>query len=305
MRIVVLGSAAGGGFPQWNCACANCRRARASDSAAEARTQSSIAVNVDGRRWVLLNASPDLRQQCLARSELHPNGDARNSPIAAVVLTNGDVDHIGGLLSLREGQPLSIYASQEVLQVLSDNPVFGVLDQALVARREMLLDRPTAIETLDRDATGITVTAFPVPGKVPLHLENKVALRETENGNTLGLEVSGGGRRFFYIPGCAALSQRVSTRLQDAPLVFFDGTLWHDREMIEAGLGRKTGKRMGHISMSGEHGTIAAFATIPVERKVFIHINNTNPVLLSDSPERAQAERAGWEIARDGMEIRL
>ena len=306
MHIVVLGSAAGGGFPQWNCACGNCRRARSGDPAALPRTQSSLAVSGDGERWVLLNASPDLRQQCLATPALHPRTGARGSPIAAVVLTNGDVDHIGGLLSLREAQPFALYGSPEVLAVLGANPVFNVLDHKLVERRVMELEEATAIATRDGMHLGLTVTAFAVPGKVPLHLEEASPAIATENGTTIGLQVQAeDGPRFLYVPGCAAMSNSVAARVHGADLVFFDGTLWEDNEMIAAGLGKKTGKRMGHMSISGEDGTLAAFEALNVRRKIFVHINNSNPVLLADSDERAAAERAGWEIAQDGMEIRL
>jgi pyrroloquinoline quinone biosynthesis protein B len=305
MDIIILGSAAGGGFPQWNCACANCRRARAGDPAAEARTQSSLAVSADGRRWVLLNASPDLRQQCFATPRLHPNGAARGSPIAAVVLTNGDVDHVGGLLILRERQPFAVYASPEVRRVLDQNPIFNVLDRTLVSQQSLPLDRSTPIAAADGAALGLSVTPFAVPGKVPLHLEQEGSPLATEDGTTIGLEVSDGSGRFFYIPGCAALNERLARRLEGASLVLFDGTLWRDDEMIANGTGAKTGRRMGHMSMSGQDGSIAAFVPLAVKRKVFIHINNTNPALLADSPERATAEAAGWEIARDGMEIRV
>jgi pyrroloquinoline quinone biosynthesis protein B len=308
MHILVLGSAAGGGFPQWNCNCANCRRARAGESAAPARTQSSLAVSRDGSRWVLLNASPDLRQQILATRRLHPNGGIRASPLAAVVLTNGDVDHIAGLLSLRESQPLALYAAQRVLDVLRANPIFDVLNPACVERRVMPLD--ASIDLADRDGAplGLRVTPFMVPGKAPLYLEEPDGGPGfgAKAGDTVGLEIAADdGRRFFYLPGCAALPPELAGRLVGAPLVFFDGTLWRDDEMIVAGAGPKTGKRMGHMSMSGEHGSIAALAPLGIKRRIFVHMNNTNPVLLADSPECKRARDAGWEPAYDGMEIRL
>lgn len=308
MQILVLGAAAGGGFPQWNCNCGNCRRARAGDSAALPRTQSSLAVSADGVRWLLLNASPDLRQQLLAADRLYPREGVRHSPIAGAVLTNGDVDHVAGLLSLREGEPLALYAAKRVLDVLKSNPVFNVLSPALVARHEMPLDMPVSVSARDGVALGLTVTAFAVPGKVPLYLEDRAAGPGfgTEAGDTVGLEVTNdASRRFFYLPGCAAMPRTLAARIEGAELVFFDGTLWRDDEMIVSGAGTKSGKRMGHMSISGEHGAIAAFAPLGVARKIFVHINNTNPVLLADSPERAEAEAAGWEVAYDGMEIRL
>jgi pyrroloquinoline quinone biosynthesis protein B len=308
MQILVLGSAAGGGFPQWNCDCANCRRARSADPAALPRTQSSLAVSPNGTHWLLLNASPDLRQQILSTPQLHPNGGMRQSPIMAAVLTNGDVDHVAGLLSLRENQPLAVYATRRVLDVLGGNPIFNVLNPEVVVRHEMPLDGPVSVSAKDGTPLGMTVTAFSVPGKVPLYLEDQNAELGfgTRPGDAIGLEVAASDdRRFYYLPGCAAMPPELAARVKGAELVFFDGTLWRDDEMISTGVGRKTGKRMGHMSISGEHGTMAAFAPLGVTRKIFVHMNNTNPVLLADSPERAEAEAAGWEIAHDGMEIRL
>ena len=307
MKILVLGSAAGGGFPQWNCNCGPCRRARSGDRAAAPRTQSSLAVSADGERWALLNASPDLGQQLRANPALHPRGDKRHSPIASVVLTNGDVDHVAGLLTLREGQKLAAYATGRVQQVLRANSMFNVLGAEMVARRELRLDEPFEVEDRDGHSLGLRVTAFAVPGKVALYLEDAAAGPGfgTQAEDTVGLEIAAGDRRFFYIPGCAAMPAPLAARLRGAALVFFDGTLWRDDEMIAAGTGAKTGQRMGHMSISGAGGTLAAFAALGVRRKVFIHLNNTNPVLLADSAERAHAREAGWEIAEDGMEIRL
>jgi pyrroloquinoline quinone biosynthesis protein B len=308
MRIIVLGSAAGGGFPQWNCNCRNCERVRAGDLAAEPRTQASLAVSVDGQRWYLLNASPDLREQLARTPALQPGvGIRRGSPLAGVILTNADVDHVAGLLSLRERQPLRLYATQRVLDVLDANPIFGVLDRGVVERRALALDVETVLQS---DASGpqLTLTAFAVPGKVALWLENGDASNLAGGAeDTIGvrLDEPGTGARFFYVPSCAAVTRALAARLQDASLLFFDGTCWSDDEMQRAGVGEKTAARMGHLSMSGSRGTIAAFATFAIGRKVFTHINNTNPVLIAGSPERAEAEAHGWEIARDGQEFTL
>lgn len=308
MQILVLGSAAGGGFPQWNCNCANCRRARSGDPAAPARTQSSIAVSADGERWLLLNASPDLRQQIGANAALHPRRGARHSPINAVALSNGDVDHVAGLLSLRENQALAVYASDRVHAALSGNSIFNVLNPAVVARRVLPLDQPTDVAAFDGSALGLRIDAFAVPGKVALYLENEKAGPDlgTQSGDTIGLEIRADERRrFFYLPACAVLSPELTVRLHGAPLVFFDGTLWQDDEMISTGVGAKTGQRMGHMSISGEDGSLEAFASLGVQRRIYVHINNTNPILVAGSPERLQVEAAGWEVAYDGMETRL
>ncbi len=309
MDIVVLGSAAGGGLPQWNCSCLLCRRARAGDPLVVSRTQSSLAVSADGQRWVLLNASPDVREQITRTGQLHPRGGGRDSPIAAVVLTNADVDHIAGLLSLREAQPFALMATRRVHEVLAANPVFNVLNPRLVARRTVGLDEAAAIAGADGEPTGLTVRLFPVPGKVALYLEDPAAGPElgTVAEDTVGVEMSGpqDGARFFYIPGCSRITGDLARRLDGAALVLFDGTVWSDDEMAATGVGAKTGQRMGHLCMSGPDGSIAAFSGLNVGRKLFIHINNTNPVLAGDSPERRTAEAAGWEIAVDGLEIRL
>ena len=309
MRIKVLGAAAGGGYPQWNCNHPNSRRARSSDPAAQQRTQSSIAVSVDGDHWFLFNASPDLRQQINENDVLHPREGPRHSPIQGVVLTNADVDHIAGLLNLRESQPLRLYGTNKVLDVLQGNSVFNVLNPKFVERIPLSLDVPLQLQLPNGVATGLVVVPFAVPGKVALWLEEKnkdVALAAVGE-DTIALEIRNANQeiQFFYIPGCAEMTDDLADRLGGAPLVFFDGTLWRDDEMIRDDVGIKTGKRMGHMSMSGDDGSIAAFDSLRVKRKVFIHINTTNPVLLEDSDQRKFATKAGWEVSYDGMEINL
>lgn len=307
MHILVLGSAAGGGFPQWNCACDGCRRARSGDPAARPRTQSSLAVSADGERWLLLNASPDLGAQLLAQPRLHPKGGVRGNPIAAALLTNGDIDHVAGLLTLRESHPFAVYATPRVLGVLAGNSVFNVLNPALVERRPLTLGTPFHPADADGEPLGLEVEAFAVPGKVALYLEDAAAGpgfgSQPEDTVALHVRPIGGGDGFFHIPGCAALPGWLADRLRGAALVLFDGTTWTDDEMIRTGTGTKTASRMGHMAMSGPAGSIAAFDGLGVRRKVFIHINNTNPVLLEDSPERRAAEAAGWCIAHDGLEL--
>jgi pyrroloquinoline quinone biosynthesis protein B len=258
--------------------------------------------------WFLLNASPDLRQQIIQNRQLHPQHGGRHSPIAGAVLTNADVDHVAGLLTLRETQPLAVYATKRVHQVLAANSVFNVLNPDYVERRELTLDRPVELLSRDGTATGIEVEPFAVPGKVALYLEDPNAKNFGSTAeDTVALKVSArkNGAYFYYIPGCAAMPKELADRLTGAPLVLFDGTLWKDDEMIVNGVGVKTGGRMGHMSNSGPDGTIAAFAALDIQRKVFIHINNTNPILLPDTPERAEVEAAGWEVAYDGMELSL
>jgi pyrroloquinoline quinone biosynthesis protein B len=309
MHIKVLGSAAGGGFPQWNCNCRNCAAVRAGTPGFRARTQSSLAVSRDGINWALLNASPDLRQQINGNRELQPDLKAglRHSPIKAAVLTNGDVDHIIGLINLREAQPFAIYASKRILDVLAANSVFQVLADPLVPRNEITLDQPFNLAGGGVDL-GLTVEAFAVPGKVALYLEDKSSGDYGgREGDTIGLKISDPAEKksFFYIPGCAAVDERLATRLKGAPVVFFDGTLFTDDEMIEQGLLNKTGARMGHISMSGDAGSITAFSKLGVGRLIYVHINNSNPALDENSPARKAIDGAGWEVGYDGMEVRL
>lgn len=306
LHAVVLGAAAGGGFPQWNSNAPACRRARAGDQSARPRSQASLAVSANERDWFVLNASPDLRSQIEATPLLHPRQGLRSSPIAGVVATGGDVDAIAGLLHLRERHSFAVYAPARVLAVLAANPMFGVLAPDCVARIELPLGERVALAP--KAGGGLAVIAFAVPGKVPLYLETPGQdPLLSEAGDAVGLEIidTSSERSLFFIPGCAAMTDHLRRRLAGSALVFFDGTLWRDDEMIRQGVGAKTGRRMGHISIDGEDGAIAAFRDLGVARRIFIHINNSNPVLLDDSPERCTAEAAGWEIAYDGMEVRL
>jgi pyrroloquinoline quinone biosynthesis protein B len=306
MQARVLGAAAGGGFPQWNSNAMGCRRARAGDPRAKSRTQASLAVSADGDHWFLLNASPDLRQQIEANSCLHPNHGLRSSPIAGVILTGGDVDAIAGLLTMRERQPFTVYGTEQIHQVLEANPIFEVLARDVVTRQRVEVGKPITLALPNGSASGLSVELFPVPGKTPLYLEDPTAAPPIVEGEqTVGAMVSSCSSRLFFVPGCARMTPALAQRLQGADVVFFDGTLWTDDEMVQAGVGSKTGMRMGHMSVSGPRGTISAFETIDVRRKILLHINNSNPILLDDSPERAEAEKAGWEVAYDGMEIAL
>lgn len=254
----------------------------------------------------MLNASPDLRQQIEANPCLHPRDGLRSSPIAAVALTGGDVDAVAGLLTLRERQALTVYGTRRIQDVLDANPIFDVLARDLVMRRAVALGEPTVVAESADGAQRLTLEFFAVPGKVPLYLEQPDSAPPIVEGeDTVGIAVGDGRRRLYFIPGCAAMTEALARRLSGADLVFFDSTLWTDDEMIRAGLGNKTGARMGHMSVAGPSGTLAAFRSLDVGRKILIHINNSNPILLDDSPERKIAEAAGWEVAYDGMEVTL
>jgi pyrroloquinoline quinone biosynthesis protein B len=298
LRILVLGSAAGGGFPQWNCLCPVCQLAWSGDQRVKPRSQSSLAISADGERWVLLNASPDLRQQIIASPCLHPRGAKRHSPIDAVFVTNAEVDHLAGLLTLREQQPFTLFGSRATLAQTGAG-IFAVLNKAIVDTRVAELE--VSVDT----GLGIFVTPFAVPGKVPLYLEGENVAVGAESEATVGVELSDGAKSFFYVPGCAEINEAVIKRLTGAALVFFDGTTFTDDEMVSLGLSKKTAWRMGHVAMSGESGSLERLASCAIGRKIYVHINNTNPVLIEGSPQRAAVERAGWDVAYDGMEICL
>lgn len=297
LRIIVLGSAAGGGLPQWNCNCAGCRTARTTPALRNG--QCALAASADGENWFLVNASPDLRQQILDTPALQPRHGLRHSPIAGVILTNAEVDAVAGLLTLREGWPFALHAHADVLAVLTANPIFDVLRADLVPRLPMAPEVPFQPALPDGAPSGLTVRAFTVPGKPALYREDAGAAE----GDTLGLHLSAGGRHAFILPGCAEVTPALAQRLRGADLVFFDGTLWSDDEMIRAGLSQKTGRRMGHISISGPDGAMAALEPLGIARKVFVHINNSNPVLIPGSLERAEVERAGWCVPIPGTEF--
>jgi pyrroloquinoline quinone biosynthesis protein B len=298
LTAIVLGAAAGGGYPQWNCKCPVCALAWAGDRRVKPRTQASIAVSADGGQWTLLNASPDLRAQLQATSALQPRQGPRDSPIAAVVLTGAEVDQTAGLLVLRERQAFALHATAETLAAVAANPMFNVLASNVVPRRTIGAGASLTLPG------GIEAELFTVPGKVPLYLEgdNPDVARDGE-GN-VGVELRAGGKCLLYVPGAAAVTPALAERLGHADVILFDGTLFTDDEMIATGTGAKTGRRMGHMPVDGEGGSLAALAAISA-RRIYIHINNTNPILVDGSRERRKVEAAGWEIAEDGLRVTL
>ena len=297
-RAIVLGSAAGGGFPQWNCRCRVCSLAWAGDPRVRPRSQAGIALTGTGSDWVLVNATPDLGQQIRATPELWPKAEGRHSPIVAVILTNAEIDGCVGLLTMRERQPFRLFATRAVHAALDASPVFEALDRSLVER--------VVVEPAMRfEAAGLSFRLVAVPGKSPLYAEGGEPEIGSEAGETAALLVEGGSAPLLHIPGCAHLSETVLTLCRGAGTILLDGTLFTDDELLTAGLGTKTGRRMGHIPISGPGGSLESFPQWPARRKIYMHINNTNPILIEDSPERAAVEAAGIEVAYDGMEIGL
>lgn len=301
MRIRVLGSAAGGGFPQWNCGCANCRGLRAGTLRALARRQESVAVSADGSTWFLLNASPEIREQIESFPPLWPR-QPRHSPIAGIVLTNGDLDHCLGLLSLRESHPLTLYATDAVRAGFTEG---NVLYRTLERFAGQVTWRPLALGgSRELDGSPLVITAFAVPGKRPIHLHGQGPARDEDN---VGLVIRDRARDrvFAYVPAAAAWTETLDRMLSGAHVVFFDGTFWSDDELRTAGVGRARAGDMAHLPVGGPSGSLAHLRRLSGARRVLIHINNTNPLLCDDGPERAEASAAGVEVASDGMEIVL
>jgi pyrroloquinoline quinone biosynthesis protein B len=253
-------------------------------------------VSADGVSWALLNASPDLRAQIAATAALRPANGMRGSPIKAVLLTGAEIDQIAGLLTLRERQGFALFGTAETLALVAENPIFTVLAPDLVQRRAVALDEPFVLPG------GIEARLFAVPGKMPLYREGESPRTDAETEVNVGVELRVGEARLAYVPGAAAVPPSLKERLARADVVLFDGTLFVDDEMIRSGTGEKTGRRMGHMPIDGPDGSLAALADLN-GRRVYIHINNTNPILVDGSPERRRVVAAGWTVAEDGMEI--
>jgi pyrroloquinoline quinone biosynthesis protein B len=302
VQLRVLGSAAGGGFPQWNCGCANCAGLRAGTLQARARTQESVAISADGEHWFLLNASPEIRAQLESYLPLWPRAK-RHSPVSGVVLTNGDLDHTLGLLSLRESHPITVYATGAVREGFTrGNSLYATLERfpEQVRWRELELGRETP---LGDSAPGLSVTALAIPGKLPIHLERARAPSPQDN---VGLRIrdARSGGVLAYLPAVAGPSREVSAAVNGADCVFFDGTFWSSDELVAAGLGTRRAEDMAHWPVGGDEGSLAWLAKLP-GRRILIHVNNTNPLLREDGRERAAAAAAGVEVAHDGLELRL
>ena len=306
MKIKVLGSSAGGGFPQWNCNCRNCDGVRKRTLKATQRTQSSIAISENGNDWLLVNASPDILAQIAANPGLQPARRPRDSGIAAVLTIDAQIDHVTGLLMLRERDtPLPLYVTDPVWQDLSTGfPVTSILAHYCgVERHRIALDgHALSVPALPH----VRIDALPLTSKAPPYSPHREA---PERGDNIGLVFTDtvSDRRVFYAPGLGAIEPHVYEAMSNADLILVDGTLWTDDEMIRLGLSKKTGADMGHLAQSGAGGMIEVLDSIdrPGARKVLIHINNTNPILVEDGPERRILAEHGIEVASDGMSFEL
>jgi pyrroloquinoline quinone biosynthesis protein B len=302
MQIILLGTAAGGGFPQWNCWCPTCSVARREPGRALTRTQSAAAVSADGERWFLLNASPDVHAQLGHLPTRSPNG-VRHSPVEGVVLTDAELDHTLGLVLLREARFLQVAATPAVRAILEyDSAILRVTGAfARVATIELAMDRPTALLYRDGCPSGLTLEVLAVPAGPP-----RFAGRE-EAGHTIGLVIrdQATGGACAYVPGCGGLDESLLARLREAELLLFDGTFWSDDELLALGISDRTARQMDHLPVSGPGGSLEPLAGLPARRKVYTHINNTNPMLIEDSPQRAMVEAHGLVVGADGMRFSL
>jgi pyrroloquinoline quinone biosynthesis protein B len=301
-RAIVLGSAAGGGFPQWNCGCSGCRAARAGEDGWTPRTQDSVALSADGERFVLVNASPDVLVQIQRTPALWARRP-RHSPIAAVVLTNGDLDHVLGLFSLRESTPLALYATDAVLRGLEASVLMKTMRRfdGQLRTRPLRLGEDVEVADAGGEALGVRVRPFALPGKLPIHLSEHARPGPEDNvGLSMRASRSSGGGALAYASACASLDD---VDLSGHDVVLFDGTFFREDELVRLGLGTASARDMAHVPMSGPEGSLARLASLRA-RKIYTHVNNTNPV-LGPTDERAVVLESGWEIATDGMEITL
>ena len=306
MHIHLLGTAAGGGVPQWNCNCAVCREARAGGGRVRSRTQSSVAISADGRSWFLLNASPDIRGQIENFKPLQPSGSsARNSPIEAVLLTNADLDHTLGLMLLREGEKLRVHATTEVRRALSECASFeGVLGSFCGTEWMNPPPKPQSLLQRDGAASGLTYEAIPLPGKPPRFMKSRTT---AEAGNVVGYRITDEktGGRLLFLPDVSVVNETLLRWLPECDALLFDGTFWSENEMHEQGVGTLRAADMGHVPISGLTGSLKVLAELKVKHKIYTHINNTNPILIENSTEHATVEAAGCTVGRDGLEFEI
>jgi pyrroloquinoline quinone biosynthesis protein B len=303
MKIHVLGSGAGGGFPQWNCNCYNCHRLRHHQMNGTARTQSSIAVSSDNRNWLLFNTSPDIRAQLEDFPAIQPKKGIRDTGIKAIILIDSQIDHTTGMLMLREGKPLNVYCTDMVKQDLSTGfPLFKMLaDFCTVNHHPILLnDKPFTIPLID----DLRFYAQALKSKAPPYSPHR---HDPHDGDNIGIiiEQISTGKKVFYSPGLGEIETKVMTAMQSVDCIMVDGTFWTNDEMCTQNISQKRAKDIGHLPQSGEGGMIERLNSIKKARKILIHINNTNPILDNYSKERKILNENNIEVAYDGLEIDL
>jgi pyrroloquinoline quinone biosynthesis protein B len=307
MLIKILGSAAGGGFPQWNCNCRNCRSLRDGTFKGKPRTQTQVAISHDTRAWFLLNASPDLRTQIEATPVLHPRNHGRNSPIAGVLLSSGDIDQIAGLMSLRELQPFRIYCTPSIRRILQeDNSMFAMLNRVpgQVSWTDISCDGSFCLQ--GERGVGVNCRVFSLGSRFPAYVSPDRSLALKQGDALLGvIASSSSGRRMGYMPAVPDVDDSLLEQLEETDLLLFDGTFWSDDELIRVQGSGSTAREMGHIPVSGAEGSLRKLAGLRRPQKVFVHINNTNPMLDESGPEYGEARAAGWEVAEDGWSFDL
>ena len=309
MRVEILGSAAGGGFPQWNCSCRNCRSLRAGTLRAKSRTQTQVAVSDDGRAWFLLNASPDLRMQIERAPALQPRDGIRESPISGVLLTSADLDQIAGLLSLRELQPFRVYCTPSLQRIVrEDNSAFGMLNRVpkqVCWTNVKPGDRFPLLDVEDK-ASGISCEVFSLADRYPMYVSPERVAELKGDEALLGVILTGSsGTRLAYLPAVPKISDELLRLLETADVILFDGTFWSDDELIQVQGSGATAREMGHVPVSGPDGSLQLLAGVRRPRKIFVHVNNTNPMLDESGPEYREVRAAGWELAEDGWQLNL
>jgi pyrroloquinoline quinone biosynthesis protein B len=309
MRVKILGSAAGGGFPQWNCACGNCRALRAGILQGKARTQTQVAITQDNSSWFLLGASPDLRAQIEASLVLCPREGVRQSPIAGAVLANADVDHVLGLLLLRELQPLRVHATASIRRILTeDNSMFAMLHRVAnqASWTDFALGPPFPLCGPKGEDSGLRCRASSLGTHYPAYVSKSRQSTLVPGEASLGMMIdSPSGERLAFIPAVPQVDDALLKELDSADVLLFDGTFWSDDELIRAQGNGQTARQMGHIPVSAPDGSLSKLAGLRRPRKIYIHINNTNPMLNEAGPEYQKVREAGWEIAEDGWQFDL
>jgi pyrroloquinoline quinone biosynthesis protein B len=304
VRIKVLGAAAGGGLPQWNCTCPNCSALRQNHPNIQARTQSQLAVTADDNTWLLINASPDLRQQLINNPEIHPDPTRglRNTPVAGIILTSADLDHVLGLLLMREFTPVRIYATRPVISILKKNSFFQMLDRLPGQSRWTEIEPNVSFQA----GGGLTCTPIALSNSLPTYISEEDRSTLNPTGATIGLILEDSkGARAAYLPALPSVSASLKQLLSTCSTIFIDGTFWSDDELQRIQPGTPLARSMGHLPINGPDGSLETLKNLKDTRKIYTHINNTNPILQQQSSERRAVEDAGWEVAWDGLEISL